>query len=180
MSGLVVWITGRPSAGKTTFGQAALDALRARGVECCMLDGDAVRDCLVPRLGYTPEARAAFYQTLANLAALLARQNLVVLVPATAQRRTFREVARSMAPAYLEVWIDTPLDECVRRDSKGLYAAARNGTLRGVPGSDEIYEEPRNPDVIARGGKDEATIADLTARVLSVQREGAGRLGPPG
>jgi adenylylsulfate kinase len=170
MSGLVAWITGRPSAGKSTFGQACLAALRERAVPCCLLDGDAVRDCLVPRHGYTTEARAAFYQTLANLAALLARQELVVLVPATAQRRAFREAARSLAPAFLEVWIDTPLDECVRRDSKGLYAAVRNGTLRGVPAGDESYEEPLSPDVTARDGKDEAAVAELCAQVLRLRQ----------
>ena len=179
MSGLVVWITGRPSAGKSTFAQAALVALRAQGVPCCLLDGDAVRDSLVPRLGYTTEARQAFYETLANLAALLARQDLVVLVAATAQRRAFRERARAVAPAFAEVWVDTPLDECVRRDTKGLYAAVRNGTLRGVPGGDEAYEPPASPDVIAHGGADEAAVAALCAKVLHPQHAGDAKIASP-
>jgi adenylylsulfate kinase len=166
MSGVVVWITGRPSAGKSTFAEHALRALRGQSVASCVLDGDAVRDSLVPRLGYDAAARAAFYETLGNLAALLARQDLVVLVPATAQRREFRERARSLAPAFVEVWVDTPLDECARRDTKGLYAAVRAGTLRGVPGGDEAYEAPLHADVIAHGGEDEAAIAALCAKIL--------------
>jgi adenylylsulfate kinase len=166
MTGVVIWITGRPSAGKSTLAQAALDALRSEGVTACLLDGDAVRDSLVPQLGYTTEARVAFYQTLGNLAALLARQDLVVLVAATAQRREFRERARALAPAFVEVWVDTPLDECVRRDTKGLYAAMRAGSLSGVPGGDQPYEAPSRPEVTAHGGKDDAAIADLCAKTL--------------
>jgi adenylylsulfate kinase len=170
MSGLVVWITGRPSAGKSTFGQAALVAVRAEGVACCLLDGDAVRESLVPHPGYTSEDRDAFYETLAKLAALLAKQDLVVLVAATAQRRSFRERARSLAPSFVEVWVDTPVDECVRRDTKGLYAAVRNGTLSGVPGADEVYEPPPHPDVIAHGGLDVVAVTELCTKVLRQTR----------
>ncbi len=166
MTGVVIWITGRPSAGKSTFAQAALSALRAGGAASCLLDGDAVRDSLVPRLGYTADARSDFYHTLGNLAALLARQELVVLVAATAQRREFRERARDLAPAFVEVWVDTPFDECVRRDTKGLYAAMRAGALSGIPGGDEPYEAPLQPDVIAHGGKDADAVAKLCAKIL--------------
>jgi adenylylsulfate kinase len=170
MTGAVLWITGRPSAGKSTLARAALSALRAEGVASCLLDGDAVRDSLVPRLGYTAEARSSFYQTLGNLAALLAGQDLVVLVAATAQRRELRERARALAPSFLEVWVDTPLDECVRRDDKGLYAAMRAGAVRGLPGGDEPYEAPLHPDVIAHGGRDEDAVRELCAKTLQLRQ----------
>ncbi|HTQ05651.1 MAG TPA: adenylyl-sulfate kinase [Polyangiaceae bacterium] len=166
MSGVVVWITGLPSSGKSTLAERALRVLHARGAMACMLDGDAVRACLVPPPGYSASERAAFYASLANLAALLARQGFVVLVPATAHRRAFREQARSVAPAFIEVFVATSLSECEERDDKGLYAKARAGELRGVPGLDEPFEEPATPDVVVRGDDDEAAVQALCARAL--------------
>jgi adenylylsulfate kinase-like enzyme len=107
------------------------------------LDGDEVRECLHPALGFDPESRANFYETLGSLAALLSRQGLTVLVAATAHRRSDRETARRLANRFLEVFVDTPLDECVRRDAKGLYKKARNGEITGFPGIHEDYEPPR-------------------------------------
>ena len=166
--GTVVWVSGLPSAGKSTFAEQALAALQARHVGACLLDGDAVRACLVPKLGFSPEDRAHFYETLANLSALLARQGLVVLVAATAHERAFRERARAVAPAFVEVWVDTPLEECALRDSKGLYAAARSGAAHDVPGADQTYEPPLEPEVVAHGGLDAAALARL---VTLVQRK---------
>jgi adenylylsulfate kinase len=164
--GTVVWITGLPSAGKSTFAERVVRALGERQVSVCLLDGDAVRSCLVPALGFSPTERAAFYETLANLAALIARQGLVVLVAATAHRREFREKARSVAPRFVEVWLDTPLAECTLRDAKGLYEAARAGLAPSVPGVDEAYEQPLEPDVVAHGGLDDAAVASLVTSVL--------------
>jgi adenylylsulfate kinase len=156
VQGLVVWVTGAPSAGKSTLARRLLEDLRASDIAACLLDGDDVRACLVPEVGYTPSERDAFYFTLANVAAMLARQSLVVLVAATAQCREFRARARELAPAFLEVWVDTPPDECARRDTKGLYAASRAGALRDVPGANVAYEAPLNPDFVAHGGEDAA------------------------
>jgi adenylylsulfate kinase len=161
-SGVVVWVTGLPSAGKSTFAKAVLAALRASGTSACVLDGDEVRKALTTALGYSSADRAAFYETLARLAALLAAQGLVVLVPATAHRRAFRERARELAPAYLEVWVDTPLEECMRRDTKGLYEAQASGRANDVPGRDLGYEPPVEPAVVARDGMD----AEALGRVL--------------
>jgi adenylylsulfate kinase len=165
MSGVVVFITGRPSAGKSTFALWTRDALHDAGISACLLDGDAVRGCLVPPVGYTPPERANFYRTLGNLAALLARQGTIVLVPATANRREFREHARSLAPRFVEVFVDTPLDECARRDTKGLYAAARAGSAQGVPGFGDAYEPPENPDIVAHGGEDRRAVEELCAKL---------------
>ncbi len=164
-AGVVAFVTGLPSAGKSTFAERAFAALRERGVPSCLLDGDAVRACL-PKTGYSPEARAEFYETLASLAALVAEQGLVVLVAATAHRREFRDRARALAPAFVEVWLDTPADECKLRDTKGLYAAAREGRAHDVPGADLAYEPPLAPDVRATGGHDQAAVDELVARVL--------------
>jgi adenylylsulfate kinase len=165
--GTVVWVSGLPSAGKSTFAERALAALQARQLAACLLDGDAVRACLVPRLGYSREERAQFYETLGNLSALLARQGLTVLVAATAHERAFRQRARAVAPAFVEVWVDTPLAECARRDTKGLYAAARSGAAHDVPGATESYEPPLDPEFVAHGGFDDAAVAALVTLLLS-------------
>jgi adenylylsulfate kinase len=167
-TGLVAWITGLPSAGKSTFAERARDMLVARGASVCLLDGDEVRASLVPAVGYAAEDRASFYATLANFAALLARQGHVVLVAATASRRAFREQARALSPAFLEVLIDTPPEACAERDTKGLYARARAGAAPDVPGASAPYERPTHPDVVARDGLDPSALAATCAQIVQL------------
>ncbi len=162
-AGVVIWVTGLPSAGKTTFAKRLVEGLRARGDAACLLDGDAVRETLVPKVGYAPEERDAFYATLAGLAALLASQGLTAVIAATAHRKAFRERARALSPAFLEVFVDTPLEECERRDAKGLYDESRAGKVRALPGAGAAYEPPEAPDVVAHGGRD----ADALGRALA-------------
>jgi len=154
-------MTGLPSSGKSTLAAHARARLAARGVACAILDGDAVRGALVPPPGYTDEARGAFYETLARFAALLAAQGLVVIVPATAHKAAYREQARRLAPHFIEVYVETSADECAARDAKGLYAAARAGQARDLPGVDVAYEAPSAPEIRAQGGLDEAAIARI-------------------
>ncbi len=142
--GVVVWLTGLPSSGKSFLAQRTA-ALLGHGV---VLDGDAVRASLVPAPGYDEAGRDAFYETLGRLAATLARQGQVVLVPATAHLRRYREAARALAPRFVEVFVDTPLEECRRRDAKGLYAASPTG----LPGVGADYEAPGAADLVVRPG----------------------------
>ena len=158
MSGAVAWFTGLPSSGKSTLAERARARLVAAGVPVVLLDGDAVRGVLVPAPGYTPTERDAFYETLARLAALLASQGLTVLVAATAHRRAHRERARTLAPRFVEVHVATPPAECRARDPKGLWAAARAGEAPLLPGAGADYKPPRAPEVVARGGLDEAAL----------------------
>jgi adenylylsulfate kinase len=167
VSGVVVWITGRPSAGKSLFASRVRALFEAASVACCVLDGDEVRRAIVPPHGYDDASRDDFYLTLANLAALLASQGLVVIVPATAHLRLFRDRARALAPRFIEVWIDVSEEECARRDAKGLYAKVRAGEALSLPGADAVYEPPRAPDVVARGGEDREAAARVLSAVLS-------------
>jgi adenylylsulfate kinase len=162
MSGVVVWFTGLPSAGKTTLARDVQRSLSERGVLSCLLDSDELRAVLAPTLGYSDGARTEFYRALAGLAALLARQGLVVLVAATAHRREYRAKARALAPRFVEVWVTTSLDECQKRDDKGLYAAAslEPGSL---PGVDIPYEAPEQAEVSASGGHDTWALEQILA-----------------
>jgi adenylylsulfate kinase len=169
--GVVVWITGRPSSGKTTLADKVRSQLTRRGHVCVTLDGDQVRQAIVPPHGYTRAGRDDFYATLARLAAMISRQGLVVLVPATGHRARYRDDARQLATRFVEVYVDTPADECAARDDKGLYAQARarpaGSDLDEMPGSLSSFDVPTTPDFVAHGGHDEVatrTIADSISR----------------
>ena len=160
-AGAIVFVTGLPSAGKSTFAARLQRELGERGVPACLLDGDVVRAALVPRPGYSPEERAHFYQTLANLGGMLAEQGLIAILAATANQAEYRAYARGLAPRFFEVFVDVPIEECRARDAKGLYAAYREGTIGQVPGEDAAYERPAHPSAVARGGRDESALRAL-------------------
>lgn len=158
MSGVVAWFTGLPSSGKSTLAAAVAHELCARGICAVTLDSDDLRAAMVPPLGYDEAARAQLYGTLARLAATIAQQGHVVLVPATANKRSFRDAARALAPEFVEIFVDTPLDECKVRDTKGLYA----GAVAQAPGVGLPYEAPLHPDVHVKMGD-----VDAAARIAA-------------
>ena len=159
--GAVVWLTGLPGSGKSTLAARIAVALREARVPAVVLDGDEVREALVPRPAYDDAGRDGFYRSLGQLAVLLARQGLVVVVPATAHRRVWRDQTRRRAPRFVEVHVDTPLAECRRRDPKGLYARA--AALPDLPGAAAPYEAPLEPEVVAPGGGDGRTVSAVLA-----------------
>ncbi len=161
--GTVVWITGLPGAGKSVLASRVAERVRFAGTACAVLDGDEVRTALGRPAGRGAADRDAFYESLARLAALLARQRLVVIVAATANRVAYRDRARALAPRYVEVHVATPAAECERRDPKGVYAAARAGLASRVPGVDDPYDAPPAPDVVASGGQDAGAVERVVA-----------------
>ena len=160
MTGVVAWFTGLPSSGKTTLARAVAGELRLRDIHVVVLDSDDLRTAIVPALGYDDVSRQHLYGSLARLAALIARQGHVVLVPATAHRRAWRDAARGLAPAFLEIFVDTPKDECRRRDSKGLYA----DNVADAPGITIPYERPTGADFHIRMGDTDAA-AEIAERL---------------
>jgi len=158
-TGIVLWFTGLPASGKSTLAAEVRDRLAARR-SCVVLDSDAVREALGATT-YRDADRDRFYRSLGNLAALIARQGHVVLVAATAPLRVHREHARAAAPAFVEIWMRTPLAACEARDPKGLYARARRGDAPALPGVGAPYEPPLAPDVTADGGLDDAAAAAI-------------------
>jgi adenylylsulfate kinase len=164
VSGTIVWFTGLPASGKSTLAELVRVRLGETGRCAVVLDGDAVRDAIGAG-AYDAEGRDRFYRTLANLAALVARQAVVVLVPATAPRRAHRDYARATDCRLIEVWVKTPVEACEARDRKGLYAAARRDPATTLPGIGVPYEAPEAPDVVADGGRDR-TAAQLVAHLV--------------
>lgn len=165
MTGAIVWFTGLPASGKTTLAERLRAQLGEHGRTAIVLDGDVVRDALGVH-EYDAAARGAFYRTLGRLAAVIASQGVIVLVPATAPQREHREAARHGDHRFVEVWVDAPLADCEARDYKDLYARAHRGELGDVPGVGAQFEPPAHPDVIARGGLDDAALAALEALLM--------------
>lgn len=167
MTGAVVWLTGLPSSGKSTLARRLAGRLREAARAPLLLDGDEVRAALVPAPGYDDAARDDFYATLANLAALAAGQGLIAIVAATAHRRAWRDAARARAPRFVEVHVATPLEECRRRDARGLYRRADAAAT--LPGAGVAYEPPLAAEVTAPSG-DDARAIDAILGHLAVER----------
>jgi len=150
-TGVTLWLTGLPSAGKTTLALALADVLRARGVDVEILDGDQVRTQLSAGLGFSRQDRETQVTRIGFVAELLARHGVTVLVPVIAPYADARAKVRAHhaehGTALLEVHLTTPLQVCAERDVKGLYAKAFRGEIRSMTGVDDPYEVPLDPDL---------------------------------
>jgi adenylyl-sulfate kinase len=155
--GATVWLTGLPASGKSTIAAMVEQLLIEQGRAAYRLDGDNLRHGLCRDLGFSAEDRAENVRRTAHLAALLADAGLVALValvsPYAADRARAREIHEQEGLPFIEVYVDTPLAECERRDPKGLYARAREGKLRGFTGIDDPYERPAAAELQVRGGQ---------------------------
>jgi adenylylsulfate kinase len=161
-----VWITGMPASGKSTLAQALAGELARRGIDAAVLSSDDLRRVLTPRPRYDEEEREVFYGALAHVGHLLASHGVPVVIDATANLRIYRERARSLFPLFLEVHVETPLEICMRRDPKGIYRRAREGTAASVPGIQAPYEPPLSPDVTVRGDVEDPSEA--ARRIIAV------------
>ena len=145
----VLWLTGLPGAGKSTIAGRLEQKLRALGKHTCLLDGDIIRLGLNQDLGFTQQDRVENIRRIAEVAKLMAGTGLIVIVAFISPFRSGRAMARNMMGdgKFAEIFIDTPIDVCEKRDPKGLYAKARKGELSDFTGIDSPYEPPEKPDV---------------------------------
>lgn len=147
--GIVVWLTGLSSAGKSTIAARLCDRLRYLGHDCEWLDGDLVRERL-GHLGFSRADRDANVKRIGYIAALLARHEVTVVVSAISPYRDARDAVRRQVSNFVEVFVNAPLAVCEQRDVKGLYRRARAGTLSNLTGVDDPYEPPLNAEVECR------------------------------
>jgi adenylyl-sulfate kinase len=166
--GATVWFTGLPASGKSTIAAGIEAHLLAQGRSAYILDGDNLRHGLNGDLGFSAADRAENVRRTAEVSALLADAGVVVLVSLVSPYRADRAAARATHEhrglPFLEVHVATTLEECERRDPKGLYARARAGELHGLTGVDDPYEPPEAPDVVVGGGE---TVEEAVRRVLT-------------
>jgi adenylylsulfate kinase len=160
--GFAVWITGLPSSGKSSVTGELVQELHELGVPVLVLESDEMRAILTPEATYSPAERDRFYQTLVLIGALATRNGINVIFDATANRRAYREHARSVIPAFIEAYIECPLEVCMNRDPKGIYGRARSGAASTVPGLQMPYEPPLSPEITL----DCRTPADIGAKTI--------------
>ena len=139
-----VWLTGLPGSGKSAIVRELVRLLYERGVEVSVLESDVMRTQLTPFPRYEDADRDFFYGSLCDTGCLLVEKQRPVVFDATANRRTYRDAARRRIARFAEVFVDTPLEVCVARDPKGLYAKGMK-----VP-----YEPPLAPELVVRGDRD--------------------------
>ncbi|WP_398954022.1 adenylyl-sulfate kinase [Streptomyces sp. GC420] len=153
-NGATVWLTGLPSAGKTTIAGHLAERLRAAGRRVEVLDGDEIRRFLSAGLGFSREDRNTNVQRIGLVAEVLARNGVIALVPVIAPYADSREAVRKRHEAsgtpYAEIHVATPVEVCSRRDVKGLYARQAAGRLTGLTGVDDPYEAPDAPELVLR------------------------------
>ena len=175
MEGLTVWFTGLPSSGKSTLAGLLGDALRGRGVPVELLDGDEVRTLLTRGLGFSREDRDENIRRIAWVAQILTRHGVVAITAAISPYRAARERARQEIGRFVEVYVQCPVEVCIQRDVKGLYARALRGEIEQFTGVSDPYEEPLSPEVVVR--THEETPEQSLRRILTYL-EGAGLFQP--
>ena len=164
-----IWFTGLSGSGKSTIANLLEKRLHAQGLATYLLDGDNVRHGLNRDLGFTEADRVENIRRVAEVAKLMVDAGMVVLVSFISPYAAERRMARSLFARgeFIEVFVDTPLAECERRDVKGLYAKARSGALKNFTGIDSAYEAPAEPEIHLHPASTRAEIcADLVARML--------------
>ena len=149
LCGATVWLTGLSGSGKSTVANAVAERLLALGRPAYVLDGDNLRHGLNADLGFSAADRAENVRRVGEVARLLADAGLVALVPVISPYRADRDRVRHAHDVagllFVEVFVDTPLELCERRDPKGLYRKARAGEFTGMTGIDDPYEPPLRP-----------------------------------
>ncbi|HZR81202.1 MAG TPA: adenylyl-sulfate kinase [Candidatus Binatia bacterium] len=153
--GCTVWFTGLSGSGKSTIAVAVEKALWDRGVRAYILDGDNVRHGLNADLGFSPEDRTENIRRIGEVAKLFTDAGVVNLTAFISPYRSDRDRVRSIMQAgdFIEVFVDCPIEECERRDVKGLYAKARAGKIPEFTGISAPYEAPEKPELVLRTGE---------------------------
>ena len=146
--GIVIWFTGLSASGKSTIANALDLELNKRGLRTYILDGDNVRMRLNKDLGFSPESRKENIRRISEVAKLFADSGTIVMTAFISPYKKDRESAREVIDSdYVEVFVNTPVEECINRDPKGLYKKAIAGEIKGFTGIDAPYEEPLNPEI---------------------------------
>ena len=145
--GMMIWFTGLSGSGKTTVALGVERELHQRGILCRILDGDNIRDGINSNLGFSEEDRRENIRRIAEIGKLFVETGIVTLACFVSPTEEIREMARQIIGAddFNEIFISTPLEECERRDVKGLYAKARRGEVRNFTGISAPFEAPKSP-----------------------------------
>ncbi len=171
--GFTIWFTGLPGAGKSTLARLVHEELQARGVTNVeILDGDVVRTHLSKGLGFSKEDRDTNIRRIGWVCQLLTKHGVPTIAAAISPYRDLRSEVRKMVEevggggSFIEVYVNCPLEECERRDPKGLYKKARSGEIKHFTGVSDDYEPPRAPEVALRTDKE--TPAESVRKIITM------------
>ncbi len=144
-----MWFTGLSGAGKSTIAEILAILLMEHGRQVTLLDGDVVRTHLSKGLGFGKEDRDTNIRRIGFVASEIVRHHGVAICAAVSPYRVTRNEVRGEVGEnqFVEIFVDTPLEVCEQRDTKGMYAKARRGEIKGFTGIDDPYEEPFNPEI---------------------------------
>ena len=174
MLGFTLWFTGLSGAGKTTIAELVVPELERRGLLTEWLDGDVVRTHLTKGLGFSKEDRDTNIERIGWVASRLTRQGGAVITAAISPYEETRAKARELVEewgTFVEVFVKASVDECARRDVKGLYEKAFRGEIKGFTGVDDPYEEPASPELVL---DTEAHSAEESAQLVVAKLEELG------
>ena len=146
--GFTLWFTGLSGSGKTAIAKLVARELRDRGLKVERLDGDIVRQSLTRDLGFSKEDRDKNIERVTFVAKLLTRNGVAVLCSFISPYRERRAKSRQEIGEFIEVYVECPVEECARRDVKGMYAKAFAGEIEDFTGVSDPYEEPENPEIV--------------------------------
>ncbi|MCK5033682.1 MAG: adenylyl-sulfate kinase, partial [Calditrichia bacterium] len=142
----LIWFTGLPDSGKTTLADLLYERLNKEDRKLERLDGANIRK-LFTKTGFSREERNKHIERVGHLSSLLINNNITVVASFISPYKESRNFVRNICQNFIEIYINTPLDVCEKRDSKGLYEKARKGELKMLTGVNDPYEEPKNPDL---------------------------------
>lgn len=162
-----IWLTGLPASGKSTITAVLRPQLEQLKLSVEVLESDAVRKILTPTPTYSSAERDLFYRALAFMGARLVSHGVTVIFDATANKRMHRDFARGLIPKFIEVAVECPLEFAMQRDCKGTYQRGQRGESSTVPGLQDPYEAPLNPEVRIDTTKMTANeVAEMIVNVL--------------
>ena len=169
--GVVIWFTGLSGSGKSTLANEVEGALFERGCHTYILDGDNIRHGLNKDLGFSPKDREENIRRIGEVAHLFAQAGVIVMTAFISPYLADRDVARKLNPAgdFIEIYCRCSLEECERRDTKGLYKKARAGEVKEFTGISAPYEEPAQPELVL--DTDKETLQQSAGRVLALLEE---------
>lgn len=167
--GVTVWLTGLSGAGKTTISRLVEAELQKKKIKVETLDGDIFRKNFASDLGFSKGERQKNIERASFIAKLLTRNDVIVLASFISPYRQIRDFCRGEIGNYVEVYVKCPIEECIRRDVKGLYQKALNGEIQNFTGISDPFEEPEKPELVLETNRESAE--ECASKILNYLKQ---------